>query len=908
MVSSPESDGSKASEWTRQVAGCDPMPPTLVMVTRGAGHEVEFVNEAHRAEFDSAGWVGHPLGQVCPFLEHSHVLALFDRVFASGETLKSVDQTLTLDPPNGETDGNRLLSFTLAPLHDAAGKVCGVIWEGHDVAEARRLKLGVERNERRFQHVADSAPVMIWIGGSEGAATWFNQSWLSFTGSDLDQVLGEGWLEALHPDDTATTLEIWRQHLKKPMPFRVDYRLRRHDGEWRIVDNAGVPQFSDDGSFIGYIGSCIDVTDQRLAAEASRKRAEDNAKFRSMFEQGSQLAALLSREGIVIDVNRSALEGTGYTRIDAIGRPFWECGWWSPSPKLVATIRDACASAAAGHVFQSEMSYFTAAGEQRCADVVIAPVFDDHGAVLFLNPLAIDVTGRRDALRALKASQDHLHRQQRLYEAILSNTPDAAYVLGLDRRFIYANDGMLRILGRAASEVIGKRMDGELGYPEALSAAIATQIESVIASGNAICGDTPFTGGLGEREYQYIFVPVLDAEGRVEAVAGTSRDVTQYKENERTLRLLADEIRAVDRRKTEFLAMLAHELRNPLAPIANAVQILKRAADQPDKVQTCVTMMQRQLQHLGRLVDDLIDVSRVSRGSIQLRREDCDLATIVRQAAESSRPAIEAVGQQLIVHAADRPLHVKGDQVRLTQIVSNLLNNASKYSRSGCRIDLSLSAGDAGTMISVRDQGIGIPADKLVEIFEMFTQLDGSAEQSRSGLGIGLALVDTLVKLHGGSVRASSAGLGQGSEFVVTLPCVTAEAGAPLRTVRVPDAGGPARHILIVDDNHDAAESMSQVLELMGHTVSTADDGLSAIAAAAASQPEVVLLDIGLPDIDGYEVCRRILETALRKPQVIAVTGWGQSDDRQRSAAAGFAAHLVKPVNFAALAEIMAAG
>lgn len=906
-------DGSKAAEWTRRIVDCDPMPPTLVMVTRGAAHEVEFVNEAHRAAFDSAGWIGHPLKQVCPFLEGADVLTSFDRVLASGETIRIVDQALTLYRPNADPDGGpgceRLLSFTLAPLRAADGSPRGVIWEGHDVAEARRLKAMVDQNERRFRHVADTAPVMIWTADSQGVCTWFNRPWLAYTGRSLEQEQGDGWTEGVHSEDLGPLTTLYRQAFEQRQPFRTEYRLRRHDGEWRLLDDAAVPRFGDDGSFLGYIGSCTDVTEQRASADAMRRSAAVNAKFRSMFEQGSQLAALLSPEGLVIDVNRSALEGTGYTRADAIGRPFWECGWWSPLPQLAAVIKEACASAAAGRSFRSEMSYFTATGEERCADVVIAPVFDDCGTVLFLNPLAIDVTSRRDAELALLASQEQLLRQQRLYEAILSNTPDAAYVLGQDRRFIYANDGMLRILGRTAGEVIGKRMDGELGYGAALAAMLAGQIDGVLASGRAICGDTPFTGGLGEREYQYIFVPVFDAAGNIEAVAGTSRDVTEYKENERTLRLLADEIRTVDRRKTEFLAMLAHELRNPLAPIANAVQILKHAADQPDKVQTCVTMMQRQVQHLGRLVDDLIDVSRVSRGSIQIRREYCDLETVIQQAAESSRPAIEALGQQLVVHSADRPLSVRGDQVRLTQIVSNLLNNASKYSRSGSRIDLSLRAGEAGAVISVRDQGIGIAADKLAEIFEMFAQIDGNAEQSRSGLGIGLALVDTLVKLHGGSVRAISAGLGQGSEFVVSLPVIAEPlTGTPAasQSALAPEAAGQGRRILIVDDNRDAAESMAKLLELMGHTVSTADDGRSAITAAAASAPEVVLLDIGLPDIDGYEVCRQILANATGKPQVIAVTGWGQTDDRQRSTAAGFAAHLVKPVNFAALANIIA--
>jgi PAS domain S-box-containing protein len=357
-------------------------------------------------------------------------------------------------------------------------------------------------------------------------------------------------------------------------------------------------------------------------------------------------------------------------------------------------------------------------------------------------------------------------------------------------------------------------------------------------------------------------------------------------------------LKNADRMKDEFLAMLAHELRNPMAPILNAAQILRATQGSDDTVRSTTDMLQRQVGQLVRLTDDLVDVSRISRGRIELVRQPVELAAIIRQAAEAATPVFEAQQQTLEVLLPHEPVHVDGDAARLAQVVGNMLSNAAKFSKRGDRVLLQAGEVPGGLVaIRVRDEGIGIATHDLPRIFDMFMQGDTSLERSVSGLGIGLTLVKTLVELHGGSVHASSEGEGKGSEFVVRLPTVSGASPVPSAT---PVNGAPQRshRILIVDDNHDGAASLANVLMLAGHVTLTANDGLAALGIAEQFRPDVVLLDIGLPKLNGYETCRRMrAQTWGRHIRLVALTGWGQEKYRQRSAEAGFDAHMVKPVD-----------
>ena len=390
-------------------------------------------------------------------------------------------------------------------------------------------------------------------------------------------------------------------------------------------------------------------------------------------------------------------------------------------------------------------------------------------------------------------------------------------------------------------------------------------------------------------------------------------------ELERTNRSLQNEVaeraraeqalQEADRNKDEFLAMLAHELRNPLAPIQNALQLMRMKLSEPQSL-WAQQIIQRQLAALTRLVDDLLDVSRITRGKITLTREPVELATLITRAVETIQPLIQERDHELTLQVPSESLRVNGDPTRLTQALGNVLGNAAKYTDRGGRIELLCSRRGADIEIRVRDNGIGIPAELLPRIFDLFTQLDRRSDYSSSGLGIGLALVRRLVEMHGGSITAHSAGVGAGSEFVLRLPLLAdagtcAEAEAELRCSH--DEPTVSRRILVADDNADALESLATVLRLRGHEVYSAPNGALALETAVRHMPEVALLDIGMPLLDGYEVARRIRAQEWGKAvTLVALTGWGQESDRRRSQEAGFDTHLVKPLDLEKLTALLA--
>ena len=364
-------------------------------------------------------------------------------------------------------------------------------------------------------------------------------------------------------------------------------------------------------------------------------------------------------------------------------------------------------------------------------------------------------------------------------------------------------------------------------------------------------------------------------------------------------------LREADQRKDEFLALLAHELRNPLAPVRTGVHVLRMKPDDA-KLQSVLPMMERQIAHMARLLDDLLDVSRITRGKVSLSKEPIELAQAIEAALEASRPLIEQMRHQLTVELPAEPIRLEADPVRLAQVFSNLLNNAAKYTERGGRIELRATlAGHEATVI-VRDNGIGIPRDQLNSIFELFSQVGGASSRSHAGLGIGLSLVKGLLELHGGSVQARSDGPGCGSEFIVRIPANGIRKPSPVHDSE-PGLAPMDMKILVVDDNGDAADSLALLLRMLGNEVRTARTGQEALSIASQFRPGAVLLDLGMPGMDGHEVCRRLRASPEGKAiRIIAVSGWGQDEDRRKSQASGFDAHLVKPVDAALVARTLA--
>jgi PAS domain S-box-containing protein len=633
-----------------------------------------------------------------------------------------------------------------------------------------------------------------------------------------------------------------------------------------------------------------------------------------------------------------------------------------------------------------------------------------------------------EAARELAAMADDSRRRYRLYETVLSNTPDLAYVFDLEHRFTYANAAVLQMWGKTLEESVGKTCL-ELGYEPWHAAMHGREIEQVKATRAPIRGEVPFDGTSGRRIYDYIFVPILGPDGEVEAVAGTTRDVTERKRFEEELRdserrfrtitnampqmvwtalpdgtidyhseqfyryaglpdgsadgaqwaetllhpddqaaglarwahsvatgepyettyrtrhhsgeyrwilarglplrnengeivkwlgtdtdihaakLNEEALQEANHRKDEFLAMLAHELRNPLAPISAAAQVLRLAPNHPDKVRQYSEVISRQVSHMTTLVNDLLDVSRVTRGMVQLEKAPVDVKAVVTSAAEQVHPLVEAGRHTLALQLGSAPASVLGDRARLIQVTANLLANAAKYTPPGGRITLALDVADGVVRIAVTDNGNGIEPALLPQVFDLFVQGKRTPDRAQGGLGLGLALVKNIVGMHGGHVAAHSAGPGQGSTFTVALPAIAqpARTPAPAQAAELQQAGRALR-IMLVDDNVDAAATLSALLAAAGHTVQAINDPRDAVGAALAQPPDVFILDIGMPLIDGHALARQLrAQPALANALFVALTGYGQTSDHESSRQAGFDCHFVKPVEAARLLSILAA-
>jgi signal transduction histidine kinase len=455
----------------------------------------------------------------------------------------------------------------------------------------------------------------------------------------------------------------------------------------------------------------------------------------------------------------------------------------------------------------------------------------------------------------------------------------------VDFTWQYLNEKAERLLGRTAEELVGRRLLATLPGTFAVLSVLEF-LERVVEGGESGDLELPVARGVEQLWFHHSAAKCGDG------IVVWSADITERKRVEA-------ELRQSDRRKDEFLAVLAHELRTPLAPIRNAAGIASAVHATEAQLRWSQGVIERQVRHMARLLDDLLDVSRITRGKLELRKERIDLRAVVDAAIETARPTIDARRHALKVELPVELPPMDADSLRLAQVISNLLTNAAKYTDAGGHIRLTLQAEDRAVLIRVADDGIGIAAEALPSIFQMFSQLRPALERSEGGLGIGLALVKGLVELHGGSVAARSAGNGRGSEFLVRLPSTRpAQSSAPDPQPVLLRASAGSRRVLVADDNRDAAESLAMLLSLDGHEVRAAFDGLQALEVAAEFRPHIALLDVGMPKLNGYEVARRLRrQSDVAAISLVAVTGWGQMQDKRRAHNAGFDRHLTKPVD-----------
>jgi len=532
--------------------------------------------------------------------------------------------------------------------------------------------------------------------------------------------------------------------------------------------------------------------------------------------------------------------------------------------------------------------------------VNVAPVRDQSGNIVGAIHSWMDLTERQRLDHDLRVSQS------RLRVLIESNVIGLILSFDSEGRVSQANRAFYEMLGFAPGA--GEKLDLVAQTPAEYRAADQRAFAELRAAGFCAPYEKEFITRSGGRRVSVVVGYARVAETEDEFV-GFALDISARKALEGKLRVQADELRVADRRKDEFLAMLAHELRNPLSPLRNAIHLLDERRDEgAAPVADLLPMMRRQIDHLVRLVDDLLDAARISQGKIAIDKAVIELAPCLEAAVESLQPLIDGRGQHLEVDLGDRPLHVSGDSARVVQMVSNILHNAAKYTPRGGHVRLTLARDGEDALISVRDDGQGIAPELLPRIFDTFVQDDQSLARSAGGLGVGLALVRRLSELHGGRVSAVSAGPGRGSLFELRLPLVPAPAApAPAPSVKSADPSASRMlRVLVVDDNADLAASTVALLGLWGHEVRELHNGREVLDTALSFRPDVILLDIGLPGMDGFEVARQLRGVAaLESTQLIAMTGYGQERDRLRSAQVGFDAHLVKPVQPAVLKALL---
>ncbi|HTM54883.1 MAG TPA: ATP-binding protein [Pirellulales bacterium] len=526
----------------------------------------------------------------------------------------------------------------------------------------------------------------------------------------------------------------------------------------------------------------------------------------------------------------------------------------------------------------------------------------DWTRVLMFVIVSLVVSGCFELMKRAQRSKDSLIAALRVSEdrfrLLSSQAPVGIFQTDSVGNCLYVNECWCDLAGIPADEALGR------GWLKALDPRDRERVASLwddsARSGRNFSAEYRFVTPAGKVSWlQSSARPIHDADGHILGYLGTVTDITARNEFEQSLK-------DADRRKDEFLATLAHELRNPLAPMSYALELWRLEQPEGGPLDYVRKVINQQLQQMTRLIEDLLDVSRITRGKIQLQMQPLDVRALVNRSIEAIRPFVETCGHKLTVSLPDEPVLVSGDEARLTQVLGNLLHNASKYTGRNGALSVSVVSQDGRASIKVRDNGPGIPADMLTSIFEMFRQVDNTLTRSQGGLGIGLTLARQLVELHGGTIQARSEGAGRGSEFEIRLPCLAAAPDAAGRQALTEAHPLPRRRVLIVDDTQAAADTFGMMLNAMGQETQVALSGPAALELASEQHPDAIFLDIAMPEMDGYEVARRIRANAdLAGTVLVAVTGFGQQEDRRRAFAAGFTHHLVKPAKLDALEAIL---
>jgi PAS domain S-box-containing protein len=638
------------------------------------------------------------------------------------------------------------------------------------------------------------------------------------------------------------------------------------------------------------LNHALDEARAQRDAEHAQALAYKEAQLRAVFEHPSAVIVVLRAERnadddvvdwIYHEVNARALELLAASREAVVGRRLSEI----LPPDRAALVRDRCVRV----LLTNTPSQYESRFGSRDFLATIYSIGNDC-----VVSTGIDVTERAHAEAALRDSE-------RRYRALVEGAPVGVAHNTIEGRFEYANQAFCDLVGYTQDELHAKTWQ-EITHPDDLAGDAALSRRVLAKEQSHYTLEKRYI----RKDGSVVWVQlsgnfVFDDRGTPVQGIAVAIDISARKQADAALRASEEALRETDRRKDEFLAMLAHELRNPVAPIGNVAEVLSRVLADDEEKKALADIIRRQAMHLSRLLDDLLDVARVTQGHIELRRTVMPLAACIQQAVETAQPLIRERQHRLTVSETFQPLHVNADRVRLAQAIANVIMNAAKYTQPGGDIRIRTFSDDRQAAVEISDNGVGIAPEFLSKVFDLFAQSDRSLDRSEGGLGVGLAVSKKLVEMHGGTVTASSVGAGFGATFTIRLPL---EDTAPDTSATPESSSAPPRRVLIVDDNEDSADSLAMLLELEGHVVRAVYSAMDALEQVTVFEPEIVLLDIGLPGMNGYDVAQRINELP-NPPRLVAVSGYAQREDKERSVAAGFSAHLVKPVDIAALKRVL---
>jgi PAS domain S-box-containing protein len=738
----------------------------------------------------------------------------------------------------------------------------------------KSAEVAVAERDARFKRYFDAMPDIVYTWNADGSQEYFNPRWSDYTGTASS---GEAEIaERFCAEDLAKLSERRSHALREGIPLRAEFRLRNRKGQLRWFQTRCVPIRDASASIVGWVGRSIDIDDEKRAVEALELSEQRYRSVSEAFDFGMWSA---DEDGRLTFVSPRLLQFLGAS-IKESQQHLWSLLFTTDYELDGAQLQQSMAS---GQPWDWESPLVGADGTTRRVWTRGVPLRRPDGSVISWVGLTLDVTERYAAERARDQARQQL-------EAVTDRMPVGVAQCNQNLEFVWVNPAYAQQLGLTPEQLQGRGIEEVVG-PDSFKRAMP-YIARVLTGESVQYERAETFRGLPTRWISVAYTPLWNGQATPVGWVAVVTDLTER-------RALEEQLREANQQKDRFLATLAHELRNPLAPIRYATRLLRPEVP-AQMAADAGRMIDRQLAHMARLLDDLLDVSRITRGMLDVRRDALDLRVILGQTVEAARPMASSVEHRLDLELPEELLPVEGDETRLTQVVGNLINNAIKYTNPGGHIWVSATQSGAQVMIIVRDTGRGISAELLPRVFDLFTQGEPGT-RAPTGLGIGLALAKQIVELHGGSIEARSEGAGRGSEFRVLLPRgkeAAAIADSPGATANVAAIGADKVRVLIVDDNVDAANSLSHLLRTVGYQPHIAYDGRSALEMAEILQPGVVLLDLGLPHMSGREVAQHLRALPWgRSIRLIAVTGWGGADDLRRSLEAGFDEHLTKPVD-----------